>query len=173
MAGQVVPLLVLVLLAVVGLACAESQPKELTVREVQQVLGFDSAVTTNPRRSLFESSASMRCKSRKVPGIDFSIVTRYLQHSDSGSAKNCCRVCLKERSKKFQREIGVGPCIGWIANTKSKIFNGSPVCLTLFEKFPGRAFNHKKVDARNPKGSAFTYSYGQYSSGCTCPAYRP
>eukprot|EP00208_Stichococcus_sp_RCC1054_P002722 CAMPEP_0206135326 /NCGR_PEP_ID=MMETSP1473-20131121/642_1 /ASSEMBLY_ACC=CAM_ASM_001109 /TAXON_ID=1461547 /ORGANISM="Stichococcus sp, Strain RCC1054" /LENGTH=41 /DNA_ID= /DNA_START= /DNA_END= /DNA_ORIENTATION= len=41
MAGQVVPLLVLVLLAVVGLACAESQPKELTVREVQQVLGFD------------------------------------------------------------------------------------------------------------------------------------
>ena len=41
--------------------------------------------------------ASKRCSSRQVRGVNFGVVTRYLQHSDIGTAKNCCRKCLEER----------------------------------------------------------------------------
>lgn len=139
---------------------------ELTIAEAKSLVGVHTLGGRRAalQRTLLKSAAS--CPSSTVKGVDFGAVSEYLQHSDIGSAKNCCRVCAQQQGAAAAAN-GLGNCVAWISTTKP-IFGNQPVCLTLSKHYPAKYFNAKKGTVYNPIANA--YKLGSYSKSCSCPA---
>jgi hypothetical protein len=133
--------------------------------------GVDENNQSTFQRALLKKAP--KCPSRKVKDMNFNppgTLTEFLQHSDAGSAANCCRVCAKQQGKAAD---GLGNCIGWISTTKP-IFRGGPVCLTLMKSYPAAFIGLFSKDSCAKKGThenpvSYPYHVGRYRKGCACP----